>query len=286
MIYFSLPMFATNLTFNNAISNFLKFHPQACNFSNGDIATNYGNFPYSYWDGNVNNNHGGDIALYGDIMLIRGVCKKPIRLTCSNIYLEEKDLYDVHQNVVFDLLKDCGNFIEISDLQLYSYIKEKYPGYNFIFSENADLIHPFTEEILNTILEQNIFSFITLPKRLSENDDFLFNLKHKNKYEIIICDKCCCNNIEFKQECSAKEQQYQINFSNKTMYQNCDKINKYKDAQKDIAKINELHKMGFNYFKIDCCPIKDIITFNNFLVDLLIKPEYQKKFYQEVKING
>lgn len=286
MIYFSLPMFATNLSFNNAIFHFLMCYPEAKNFPNSNIMASYGNFPYSYWDGNVNNNYGNDIALYENINLIREVSKMPIRLTCSNIFLEEKDLYDVHQNVIFDLFKDCGNLIEISDLQLYTYIKEKYPNYNFIFSENADLINPFTEEILDVILKQNVFSFITLPKRLSEDNQFLLNLKHKDKYEIIVCDKCCCNNIDSKQECAAREQKYQINFSNKSIYQNCEKTKKYNNAKDDIFKINEFSKMGFKYFKIDCCPAKDILVFNQFLIELLIKPEYHKTFYQEVKIDG
>jgi hypothetical protein len=89
-----------------------------------------------------------------------------------------------------------------------NYIKEKYQYYNFIFSQNADLINPLTEDILNIISEQNLFFFITLPKRFNYNIELLTQLKDKRKYEIIIGDKCFNCSADQKNECIQKEQFY------------------------------------------------------------------------------
>lgn len=277
MIYFSLPFFATNIIFNNYICYFLKNNPEARRFKDSFIMGNHGNFNFTYWNGDVNNNY-GEIALYEDIFFINSAYKNSIRLNCSNIFLEQNDIFDTHINIIFELLKNSGNYIEISDLKLFEKISQQYPGFNFIFSENADLINPFTLDILNIIIKQNVFDFITLPKRLSNDENFISKLSNKDKYEIIVCDKCFSCSENKKQECSAEEQKYQINFSSKSVYQGCSLTKIYQTVEEDINYINSFIKKGFKYFKIDTCPYKDFTNFNNYLMELLIKPEYYKDF--------
>ena len=204
-INFSLPFFIQNLNFNNFLKQYLKKYPEKARFLNSSIDSVYGNFAWTYWNGGINNNN-GKISLYNDIFMINNQSHIPIQLNCSNIFLENNDLYDTHMNVIFKLLENNGNLIELSNIQFYEFLSKKYPGYDYILSSNADLIHPFDENILNIIVSQNVFKQIILPERLSLDNNFNTNLKNKNKYKIIILSKFIHNNLSKEQEFILQEQ--------------------------------------------------------------------------------
>jgi hypothetical protein len=82
-----------------------------------------------------------------------------------------------------------SNFIEISSLKLYEFLENKNNYYNYIFSDNADLIFPINEEILKILFEKDNIKYFILPQRFYNNIDFLKNNKFKDK-TIIRISKC------------------------------------------------------------------------------------------------
>ena len=249
-INFSLPFFIQNLNFNNFLKQYLKKYPERARFLNSSIDSVYGNFSWTYWNGGINNNT-GKISLYNDIFMINNQSHIPIQLNCSNIFLENNDLYDTHMNVIFKLLENNGNLIELSNIQFYEFLSKKYPGYDYILSSNADLIHPFDENILNIIISQNAFKQIILPERLSLDNNFNTNLKNKNKYKIIILSKFIHNNLSKEQEFILQEQKNQSLFSEKSIYSTCDFLKTDIDIKKEIELIQYYISLGFSNFIID-----------------------------------
>ena len=283
-INFSLPFFIQNLNFNNFLKQYLKKYPEKARFLNSSIDSVYGNFAWTYWNGGINNNN-GKISLYNDIFMINNQSHIPIQLNCSNIFLENNDLYDTHMNVIFKLLENNGNLIELSNIQFYEFLSKKYPGYDYILSSNADLIHPFDENILNIIISQNVFKQIILPERLSLDNNFNTNLKNKNKYKIIILSKFIHNNLSKEQEFILQEQKNQSLFSEKSIYSTCDFLKTDIDIKKEIELIQYYISLGFSNFIIDEQPLYNLTLLNNNIIQLLIKEEYQLNFIQEMEKN-
>ena len=281
-INFSLPFFIQNLNFNNFLKQYLKKYPERARFLNSSIDSVYGNFSWTYWNGGINNNT-GKISLYNDIFMINNQSHIPIQLNCSNIFLENNDLYDTHMNVIFKLLENNGNLIELSNIQFYEFLSKKYPGYDYILSSNADLIHPFDENILNIIISQNAFKQIILPERLSLDNNFNTNLKNKNKYKIIILSKFIHNNLSKEQEFILQEQKNQSLFSEKSIYSTCDFLKTDIDIKKEIELIQYYISLGFSNFIIDEQPLYNLTLLNNNIIQLLIKEEYQLNFIKEME---
>lgn len=281
-INFSLPFFIQNLNFNNFLKQYLKKYPERVRFLNSSIDSVYGNFAWTYWNGGINNNT-GKISLYNDIFMINNQSHIPIQLNCSNIFLENNDLHDVHMNVIFKLLENNGNLIELSNIQFYELLSQKYPGYDYILSSNADLIYPFNKDILDTIVSQNVFKQIILPERLSLDNNFNSNLKNKNKYKIIILSKFTHNNLLKEQEYILQEQKNQSLFSEKSIYSTCDFLKTNIDIKKEIELIQYYISLGFSNFIIDEQPLYNLTLLNNNIIQLLIKEEYQLNFIQEME---
>lgn len=280
MTNFSLPFNLENHTFYKKLQHYSKIHKNWFYLSDINISFLYGSFSYSYWNGDINNNH-GQLHNYTIINDFNSKENIPFRIDCSNILLTQNDLYDNHQRIIFEILNNSGNYIDLCDFELMNYIKEKYQYYNFIFSQNADLINPLTEDILNIISEQNLFFFITLPKRFNYNIELLTQLKDKRKYEIIIGDKCFNCSADQKNECIQKEQFYQYNFSYNSIYSKCEQCTYNFNYSYDLEQILLLKKLGFINFKIESYPSFLSNNFNNYLIKLFIKPEYQERFLIE-----
>lgn len=280
MIYISLPHMYENLKFNNFLKKQVLENKQNKTILNipFDIEMAYGSFPFSYWNGDLNNNYNKDkFPLYYDIDALFYETAIPVRLDCSNVLLEEKDLNDIHENVILNLGNNCGNYIEISSLSILNYIKEKYNNYDFILSKNADLIHPFTAEIINTFLEQNLFYLISLPDRLKNDLDTLKNINNKNKIEITIGNKCKCNDNNKILSCIMNEQNNQIKYSGLTNY-NCEYINTYNNIDL-LQEISFFQKLGFSHFRIDSPPYTKIKNFQLYLIQNLIQSNYFLPIY-------
>lgn len=282
MIFISLPLLYDNLKFNNFLKTFIYSHQKKEIFNipmTFDSA--HGSLPFSYWNGDVNNNWGTNLPIYNDIQNFFKSLNLPARINCSNILLCLEDLEDIHQNIILDAANNCGNLIEFSDLGIYNYIKEKYKNYFFVVSDKIDLIHPLDEKIINTFLEQDDFYLFNLPSRFYNDEDFLKSLNNKFKVEINIGLRCKCNNIDQEKECILQEQHNQIEFSGCSVFQNCPYISSYYGLSL-IEDIKKFSALGFSHFKIETPPVDKIPYFNNFLIENIIKEEYRLVFKNDL----
>lgn len=278
MIFLSLPLLYDNLELNNFLKKFIYAHQNKEIFNIPlVIESAYGSFPYSSWNGDVNNNWGKVLPTYNNFQSFFNKVDMPVRIDCSNIFLTKEDLYDVHQNIILQLGDSCGNILEISDLGVFNYLKENYKNYFFIVSKNIDLIHPVDADIINVFTEQEDFYLFNLPNKFNKDQEFLKTLNNKFKIEINIGCKCQCNNSQQEQQCNEQEMHNQLEFSGCSIYQDCVYTNPYMSLNilDDIKYFTEL---GFSHFKIETPPISKIPLFNNYLIKNLIKPEYQLEF--------
>lgn len=279
MIYLNLPWFCQNYDFNHFLVNYCLGHPESLKFP-FHIEAAYGNFSYSTWNGDVNNNW-GPLDLYNDFFTLNKNTLIPVRIDCTNLLLEEKNLYDRHQNAIFQSLTDSGNSIELSDLKIFNYLKEKYPNYNYVISSKINYINPLTIENINIILNNEEIFLLNLPFEF-QNEESLKQIKNKSKIEINVADRCQCNIENKKPNCDLVENYHQMDFSERSIFQNCVYINNYNDENEILNKINIFSKLGVSHYKIETPPVNKIENFNFYLIKNLIKEEYWEECFRQI----
>lgn len=247
MIYISLPGFFDFFKINQCFYEDVKKMVDKLKEPKITVSDVHGSFPYTITSGNLNSNF-GQRPLYDAYVNCGQKILSPIRFDCSNIFLTPQDYEDAALEVILSCNDNGSNKIEVSSLDFYSFLKEKYPNYHYIFSANGDYLHPMTPEIINTLTEE--FDLVTLPKRFKKEDMSL--LKDKHKIEIIIGDVCLSNCPHYN-DCHKIEQQRQLEFSSLSPLRTCmTGINNGKNYQayNYMDEIQEYIKMGFTHFKI------------------------------------
>ena len=219
MINLTLSDFYNNFTINSFIIDESKRNPKVFKFP---ISFTYmsGAFPFSTWNGEINNNK-NPFPLYADYNIFEHSIV-PLRFLCNNICLEQFDYLDEHMNIILKLNENGANIIEISNLELMMEIKNKYPLYDFIFSESADLIAPFDADSINTMIDFDQFRLIKIPERFNNDFDFLKTIKNRSKIELILNPLCPINCPSYNQ-CYIHEHQSQINYNGKGAIELCQK---------------------------------------------------------------
>ena len=282
MTYISLPLIQYNFELNNQLQKFSYSYKnnkeEYFKIKDLELTSFYGSFPFAIWNGGSNLNIKNETFLLNDdIYQIFKNTYNPIRLDCSNLLITDVDLQNGYQNLILEYGHNSGNFIEVADFGVLEYIQKTYPNYDFIFSKNAHFAHPFTADIINTLIESEVFCLIELPNELRYDLEFLDKLKYKNYIEITIGNKCKmkCSNESY---CCLTEQEYQYNFSEKTQFSTCDQLNNYSNANQILTEVNYFKNLGFTHFKIDTPPINKLQQFQQFLVLNLIQEKYQLSF--------
>lgn len=289
-MYFTLPSFFNNFYLNNFFALLLKqnkiiFKEEAMAFS--EVT---GNFPYCSWNGGYNNNSGVG-AYYADFHGCLQQILTPVRLNCSNIYLEDNDFYDSMAHVILEAFQNGSHTISISNLKLMSFLQEKYPNFKFVLSRDAHLITPFTPDLINTLIESEKFSLIELPASLTQDFNFLKEIERRNKLEILINPICSdkCSNLK---QCQVNSHYTQISYSNKNVYKTCAKCFDYLDNPNTISLqiLKEQYlTLGINHFGLSECdytPGEAHYDVLGFLVRYFIKPEYQTFVYEKWNNTG
>ena len=266
MIYFTLQNFYENQKLNNIL---FIIHQQFINSFKAPIKFIYtaGSFPYTYWNGGINNNFGIGNNTYDTVIKYYQTNLLPLRSNCSNINLNKEDFNDTIMNVILDLLNNSSNAIELSNLELYEYLYNKYPNFHYILSNNFNLINPLTPELINKLNEISDFYFIQIPLNKVKDFDYLKAIKNKKNIELPIGDICGnCSNLD---QCNIQEQIAQYNYSDSFTKMNCSKclglngIISLEDIQKNYvplgfhnfilpdyydSKNNNMIKFFINYF--------------------------------------
>ena len=176
MIYFTLQNFYENQKLNNIL---FIIHQQFIDSFKAPIKFIYtaGSFPYTYWNGGINNNFGIGNNTYDTVIKYYQTNLLPLRINCSNINLNKEDFNDTIMNVILDLLNNSSNAIELSNLELYEYLYNKYPNFHYILSNNFNLINPLTPELINKLNEISDFYFIQIPLNKVKDFDYLKYLR-------------------------------------------------------------------------------------------------------------
>ena len=279
MNYISLPIMIDNFKINNYLASIMKTKsymlkiPLTCEGISGS-------YPYSIWNGDLNSNK-GKILFYNDFLSLEQNSGTSLMLNCSNLLLTNNDYNNRMMNIILQLNETGSNYIETSNFELIEYIKSKYPNYKYIFSEKGDLIHPLTPEIIDTILEKDLFTYLILPNRFKLEKNLLKEIKNKHKIIILIGNRCL-NNCKYYKDCVLTEQKFQIEFSSKTAYA-CNNINSYNNYEELVDEIKEFNKLGYYHFKIEePSNLESLYNFNIYLIFNLIKPEYQMQVLKEL----
>ena len=266
MIYFTLQNFYENQKLNNIL---FIIHQQFINSFKAPIKFIYtaGSFPYTYWNGGINNNFGIGNNTDDIVIMYYQTNLLPLLINCSNINLNKEDFNDTIMNVILDLLNNSSNAIELSNLELYEYLYNKYPNFHYILSNNFNLINPLTPELINKLNEISDFYFIQIPLNKVKDFDYLKAIKNKKNIELPIGDICGnCSNLD---QCNIQEQIAQYNYSDSFTKMNCSKclglngIISLEDIQKNYvplgfhnfilpdyydSKNNNMIKFFINYF--------------------------------------
>lgn len=274
MIYFTLPNFVENFQLHNLLYATIRKFKNELRYSDIYLGAQSGSFPYCSWNGDINNNVGNGYY-YPDFLNIQlgsGICT---RLNCANVFLEDYDINDNMGQEILKIFDDGSTTIEVSSIPFMEQIAEQYPSYRFHFSKYADLITPFTPELLNEIAISEKFVSIGIPDRYSHDFEWLSQLKKKRMYEITldaICPITCAN---FNQ-CYLKEQANQLQYSGTSLIFGCNKAMPYYNNPNIISLetiVKEYLPKGFNHFTFSTCYNGTPLDKINFFVEYFFKPE-------------
>ena len=286
MIKFYLPNFYgypfENLNFY--IANQLKEHPEYF-YDNISIGAFYGTFPGVIWNAGR--------VVYGnfEIQRVQEVIDKfnelniPIRFTYTNLAINSQEqLNDPIANFVTEIAHNGKNEIIVSNDYLEAYLREKFPNYKYISSTTKCLLN--NEEIIK---ESEKYYMTVIDYRKNRDMDFLKNLEHPEKYEILInawCDPKCQKRKEHYKSMSLDQiKNIKTLFGVMDSLQfNCDvqKMNFFDSFKRPtVLKVEELYNiyapLGFENFKIEgrTYPIIDVLeTYLYYMV----KPEWRDRF--------
>lgn len=276
MFYISLPYFYENFKFNQFFKDYIENSIKSKSdklVTKFNIEYAYGSFPWSYWNGGINN-HQGAAVLVSDMQPIITQTLIPLRIDASNIYIKDTDYYDIHENSILRLVNGTNTIYEVSNIGLMEYIEKENLNNKFIISNSAQLFNEFNSEILNIFQEQDNIEFINIGHNLNYID--FSQIKDKNKIEISIgyCQNC---SLETNLQCINNEQKNIYNFSSCSLFINCpfkyEPVNYYKDIEPYL-------KQGIKHFKITTSP-KNLKDFNIHIIKSFVKPEYQGECIDE-----
>lgn len=272
MFYISLPYFYENYQFNQFFKQYISDNQEEDKLiTKFNIEYAYGSFPWSYWNGGINN-HQGRAVLANEMEVYISNSKIPIRFEKNNIYLQETDYYDIHENAILKIANYHNTIYEISDISLMDYISKYNLNNKFIIANSAQLINLFNTDIINIFQSCSEIEFINLGynsfEQLKENIDFSQINKDKIEISIGYCSDCsyqqCLNCIEV-------EQKSIYDFSKRTLFNNCplkhNSINYYEEIKPFLSQ-------GIKHFKI-IPSIGNLEDFNYNIIKSFVKPEYQ-----------
>ena len=162
------------------------------------------------------------------------------------------------------------------------FLKNKYPNYRYVLSPEMFLLNSefYTADILNSLAQEDFIKSIKLPEHLSNDINFLQQLKHRNKIKIPI-NFCCDEKCPQYFQCKEQEHLKQLNFENNSYFTYCNNINIKNVSLKDVEE--KYIPLGYSQFYLT-----NSISFNTekyieLLVNYFIKNEYRFEIYKYLK---
>lgn len=246
------------------------------------FVSEYESFPYCYLGGGVNVNN--DFIFKYHQLETKAKVQYSIakRLNFSNLNIEEKDIKDEYFNIILQLY-DISSWIEVSNIPLAVALKNKYPFYELILSENADIMFPFTSDAINTIQEQDLFKLISIPTYYNDNLEFLKQIQHRSKLELTINNICNNCPVGRQKDCILTEHNGIYNYSKNSIFKSCTKFYSYTDPKAILITLEDIQNkylpLGITHYKLNNFPNleNEVINFVFFIVNYFIKDEYKNE---------
>jgi hypothetical protein len=286
MLHFTLANFYNGFSVNKLFLELVYKYGGQSDILKDNVVFNQisGSFPFNSWNGSVNSCLVPELALNSQIVDCFNQNSLSLRLNFANMFLEDTDFFNTYNKVVLEKGDNGATVIELCNLKLYEYIKEHYPKYNkYVLSPNASILvgDEFTPEMLNVILDNPDFQLVSLPGQYA-TEEFLKQIKHKNKIEICV-NPMCSPKCKYLNECILNENKLQYLFSQNSVLGNCPRRYRYNNNP-NIIEIADLHKftqMGITHFRLETCVPNELNEYFLFLVKYFIKPEYQQRILEE-----
>ena len=259
---FHLPGIYTHFKFNLIFATVLEQFPQY--FRDVEIASFYGAFPQSIWNGGRTQEGLCDKKYVKMVLNAFNEKGIPVSFTFTNPALEKKHLNDKFCNMVMSLANNGLNEAIVVSPILEDYIRKNYPNFKLTSSTCKRLDDG---ERLAAELEKD-YSIVVVDYDLNNKFDILEKLPHKEKCEFLVNSNC-------RPACPNRAQHYynvgvqQINYANH--------MRKYPDQPYDPIIFGDGKDQNCPFFTRNIFDVRDLST--------NIKPDYIWEKYLPMGFN-
>ena len=242
---FHLPGIYTHFKFNLIFATVLEQFPQY--FRDVEIASFYGAFPQSIWNGGRTQEGLCDKKYVKMVLNAFNEKGIPVRFTFTNPALEKKHLNDKFCNMVMSLANNGLNEAIVVSPILEEYIRKNYPNFKLTSSTCKRLDDG---ERLAAELEKD-YSIVVVDYDLNNKFDILEKLPHKDKCEFLVNSNC-------RPACPNRAQHYynvgvqQINYANH--------MRKYPDQPYDPIIFGDGKDQNCPFFTRNIFDLRDLST--------------------------
>jgi len=188
-VRFHLPGLRYNYPLNMFWVSLLKTHPEY--FREGvEIASFFGTFPYSLWNGGrLIKDDQCDAAFVKSVIKAYNDQGIPVRYTFTNPLLTEEDLKDPFCNFCMEAGHNGMNEVLTVSPILEDYLREKYPNYAFDSSTCKELRNV---EQLSAEMQRD-YKYVVLDYNMNNRWDEIDQLEPKEKMEVLVNAVCVPN---------------------------------------------------------------------------------------------
>ncbi len=307
-IKFHLPDFATHYHFNRIFLAMMKHCPEY--FHEGlEIASFYGTFPQSLWNGGRHVQGVCDKSYVKEVIREFDKLQIPIRFTFTNPTLTKDELNDDFCNFVLKNANNGINGVIVVSPILEEYIREKYPKYK-VTSSTCKRITDL--EALNNEVAKK-YDIVVLDYDFNNKFELLEKVQNKDKCEILVnacCQPNCPHRVQHYQDignvqraickylktsCKVPFDQRNYNVSDEHsqscpyMYYDAVDVRQHSTYISPEAIFEKYIPMGFSQFKIEGRTL-GIVNLVEHYLHYMVKPEFRDKariaFYSNLENHG
>ncbi|MGN0665850.1 MAG: hypothetical protein ACI4KF_04920 [Huintestinicola sp.] len=292
---FHLPDFLNHFPLNIKLIDMINEHPDY--FYDGvGIASVYGCFPPSIWNGGRNINGSATPKMIEYTMKELNSRGIPLRFTFTNPLIREEHLGDKFCNMLLDMCDNGLNECIVNSPILEDYIRRTHPNYKLTSStckEIRDL------DMLKAEIAKD-YSLVVLDYNWNNNYEVLEQLPSKEKLEILVCPYCFPN-------CKRRGEHYrflgeqQIKRASANMMMGINVVGEktfvceaqswnFLDTigQSCFISVDDMYNkyvpMGYSQFKIEGRTVHPLNVIESY-VYYMVKPEYKDKVRLELGLH-
>ena len=186
--YFHLPGLSH---FNEYVSLFKmrELYPEVF-YENRQISEIYGAFAGCIWNGRTPNFSQDGPVCIEDIILFKDLLEQfniSINLTWNNHLISGTDIYDRFCNAITEVFHNGKHSITVASLELFNYLKEKYPNYTYYQS-----VINVSNDSNGLVKKDNRFDMYLWNRKLNNDWDELLKIptEERKKIEFLCNDTC------------------------------------------------------------------------------------------------